>query len=230
MGMIFSFLVKGIPITLLVAVGSWVLSSLVAFVVVAGSRSRHRAVRIVADLFTMSMRGVPELVALFLVYFGLQSTLPMSPVVAAILTFGLVESPFVSEIYRAALSTVGAGQRDAAESIGLARGRVFTDVIGPQAVRFAVAPMLNMLIGMLNLSSVASAIDVNDIIFRGTLIFNSSSSGNTFLNAAVGICLVYLVMVVPLSIICALVERALRLEGRRRWRPWPQRPVSFARV
>jgi His/Glu/Gln/Arg/opine family amino acid ABC transporter permease subunit len=230
MGMIFSFLVKGIPVTLLVAVGSWVLSALVAFVIVAGNRSRHRAIRIVADAFTMSMRGVPELVALFLVYFGLQSSLPMSPIVAAILTFGVVESPFVSEIYRAALSTVGAGQRDAAESIGLGRGRAFIDVIGPQAVRFAVAPMLNMLIGMLNLSSVASAIDVNDIIFRGTLIFNSSSSGSTFLNAAVGICLVYLVMVVPLSIICALVERALKLEGRRRWRPWPQRQVSFARA
>ncbi|HEX5193799.1 MAG TPA: ABC transporter permease subunit [Solirubrobacteraceae bacterium] len=227
MGTIFNFLLKGIPLTFLVAIGAWALSALVAVPVVAASRSRFRVLRAVADAFTMSMRGVPELVALFVVYFGLQGTIPMSPVTAAILTFGVVESPFVSEIYRAALTTVRAGQRDAAESIGLDRMRVFTDVIVPQAVRFAIPPMLNMLIGMLNLSSVASAIDVHDIIFRGQLIFNSSSTGSTFLNAAVGICLVYLVMVIPLSIICGIAEWALRVERRpfRIRAPWRLSPA-----
>lgn len=207
MGVILQELAQGIPITLWVAVCAWVLCSVVGLIVSGLSRSKLLPLRAIGDFITMFFRGVPELVALFVVYFGLVQFVALSPVVAAILAFGLIESPFASEIFRAALTTVERGQRDAAESIGLPRWKTLVFVVVPQAVRFAVAPMLNLFIGMLNLSSVAAAIGVADVIARGQSIMSSGSGGSLFFEVTIGIAIIYLGLVIPFSLLARLVER-----------------------
>lgn len=202
----------GVPVTLLLAVLAWILSGLLAVPITASVRSRYQIVRGIGDLITMFVRGVPELVALFVVFFGLQEYVTLSPFVAATIAFGVVEAPFASEIYRASLTTVQRGQRDAADSIGLSRLQGLRHVVLPQAVRFAIPPMINLFIGMLNLSSVAAAIGVNDVIQRANFLMSASTGGLRFLATTGGICIIYIVMVAPVSYASRFVERRLRRE------------------
>lgn len=205
-------LLQGVPVTLLLAVLAWILCALLAVPITASVRSRFRVLRVVGDLITMFVRGVPELVGLFVVFFGLQQYISLSPFVAAVIAFGIVEAPFASEIYRASLTTVQRGQRDAAESIGLSRLQGLRHVVLPQAVRFAIPPMINLFIGMLNLSSVAAAIGVNDVIQRANFLMSASIGGSTFLETTAGICIIYIVLVAPVSYVSRIVERRLRRE------------------
>lgn len=207
MAEILRILALGIPSTLIVAVGSWLLCAIIAIPLTGLIRSERRVFRHIGVGFMLISRGVPELVAMFLIFFGLQEYVSIGPTIAAIVSFGVVESPFAAEIYRAALTTVGSGQRLAAESIGLSRVWMYLDVVVPQAVRFAIPPMVNLFIGMLNLSAVAAAINVRDVIFQGQLIMNSTSAGNTFLEVTVGICIIYLGMIWPISLLSALLEK-----------------------
>ncbi|HLH64771.1 MAG TPA: amino acid ABC transporter permease [Solirubrobacteraceae bacterium] len=200
----------GVPVTLLLAVLAWILCGLLALPITGLVRSRLLPLRVLGDLITMFVRGVPELVALFVVFFGLQQYVSLSPLDAAIIAFGIVEAPFASEIYRASLTTVQRGQRDAADSIGLNRLQGFVHVVLPQAVRFAIPPMINLFIGMLNLSSVAAAIGVNDVIQRANFLMSASTGGLRFLATTGGICIIYLVMVAPVSYVSRLIERRMR--------------------
>jgi His/Glu/Gln/Arg/opine family amino acid ABC transporter permease subunit len=205
-------LLQGVPVTLLLAVLAWILCALLAVPITASVRSRFRVLRVVGDLITMFVRGVPELVGLFVVFFGLQQYISLSPFVAAVIASGIVQAPFASEIYRASLTTVQRGQRDAAESIGLSRLQGLRHVVLPQAVRFAIPPMINLFIGMLNLSSVAAAIGVNDVIQRANFLMSASIGGSTFLETTAGICIIYIVLVAPVSYVSRIVERRLRRE------------------
>lgn len=200
---------KGIPLTLWVALGAWMLSCLFGLVFNGIARSRMKSVRAVGDFLIILVRGMPQLVALFVIYFGLVQYVQLSPVTASILTFGVVGAPFASEIFRGALTTVEHGQRDAAESIGLSRWKTLIYVVVPQAARFSVAPLINLFIGMLNLSSVAAAIGVSDVIARAQFILGSSSSGSTFIEVTVGVCVIYLGLVLPVSAVSRVLERHL---------------------
>lgn len=204
---ILRILALGIPQTLIVAVGSWLLCGAIALPLVGLIRAEHVVARRIGLAFMLVSRGVPELVAMFLIFFGLQRYVSIEPTSAAIISFGLVESPFAAEIYRGALTTVGGGQRLAAESIGLGRVWMYLDVVVPQAVRFAIPPMVNLFIGMLNLSAVAAAINVRDVIFQGQLVMSSTSAGDIFLKVTLGICVIYLVMIWPVSILATVLEK-----------------------
>src|SRR4029077_2970638 len=94
------------------------------------------------------------------VFFHIDVNNYISPFTAAVLGFGLNEAAYMSEIVRAGILSVGEGQTEAAQSIGMTRLRTMRHVVLPQAIRVIIPPTGNETISMLKLTSVGSVIAV----------------------------------------------------------------------
>ncbi|HIC96223.1 TPA: amino acid ABC transporter permease [Candidatus Bipolaricaulota bacterium] len=144
-GLITLGFMAGIPIALLQVYGNRVLGGL-------------------ASLWEWFFRGVPELVLLFLFFFGsAQFGLEMSPFTAAMLALGCRSSGYQSQIFRGAIQAIPKGQALAAHSIGLSRVQAIRHVILPQALRLAIPPWSNEFSSVIKDTTLAYAIGVNEI-------------------------------------------------------------------
>ena len=118
--------------------------------------SRWRVLRGFAEAYATFFRGIPDLLALFIVYFGLQAALDwagqrlggprveLHAFTAGVIALSVVVAAYSSEVWVAALWSVPAGQREAARSLGLNRRQVFRLVELPQLVRVALPGLGNI--------------------------------------------------------------------------------------
>src|SRR5437763_13066000 len=93
-----------------------------------------------AAVYINVFRGVPALVSVIWVYFGLSLVLGVNFSVfeAGVIALTLLYGAFISEIYRAALQAIPPGQREAGLALGMHRFRVFAQVVLPQATKIAI--------------------------------------------------------------------------------------------
>src|SRR5262249_56482340 len=107
---------------------------------------------LLATLYVEFFRGIPVLLLLFFLYYGLPGiaeyyhlpvSLRLEPMHAAVLGFGLNYAAYEAEIYRAGISAIPAGQWEAAASLGMSRALTFRRIILPQALRTILPPMTN---------------------------------------------------------------------------------------
>ncbi|MBV8914542.1 MAG: amino acid ABC transporter permease [Acetobacteraceae bacterium] len=120
-----------------------------------------------AFLYIELVRGTPALTLLFLVYFGL---VPLGIVLhafsAAVVALGLNGAAYLAEVYRSGIGAVDKGQREAAQMIGLRRGKVMRHVILPQALPAVLPPMGNYVVSLLKDTSIASLISAPELMLR----------------------------------------------------------------
>ena len=123
-------------------------------------------VRALAAAYTDFFRGMPLIILLYLVGFGLPGLrlhgMPNSPVVLGTVALVLTYSAYVSEVFRAGIESVHPSQRAAARSLGLTYGQTMRRVVLPQAVRRVVPPLLNDFVALqkdVGLISVLGALD-----------------------------------------------------------------------
>ena len=104
-------------------------------------------IRLLATVYVDLLRGVPTLLLVYLVGFGIPALrltgLPTEPVVLGGIALGLSYSAYVAEVYRAGIRSIHRGQRDAALAVGLTEAQALRHVILPQAVRRVAPPLLN---------------------------------------------------------------------------------------
>jgi len=132
---------------------------------VAGLRRMGSPVLIsILDAYTYVFRGIPVLVLLFMVYFGLPSLgLKVSPLLAMALSLGLIASAYLAEVFRGALESVELSEILAAEAMGMSRLQVFTYIELPQMFRFAVPGMVNEFTSILKYSPFAYTVGIPEI-------------------------------------------------------------------
>ena len=120
-------------------------------------------------------RGLPALVTVLWVYFGISEKLGVNFTVfqAGVIALVLLYSAFISELYRAALGAIPRGQREAGLALGMSRLRVFVQIILPQATKIAIPNIGSMFIGMLKDTSVFTIIGLEEIV-RVTQNVNST--------------------------------------------------------
>jgi len=123
-------------------------------------------VRAMATIYVDLFRGLPLIIALYLIGFGLPTLrlqgIPTSPVVLGTITLILVYSAYVSEVFRAGIDAVHPSQRAAARSLGLSHGQTMRLVVLPQAVRAVLPPLLNDFVALqkdVGLISILGAVD-----------------------------------------------------------------------
>ncbi len=104
-------------------------------------------VRLLATVYVDLFRGVPTLLLVYLIGFGIPALrltgLPTDPVVLGGIALGLSYGAYVAEVYRAGIGSIHRGQRDAALAVGLTEAQALRHVILPQAVRRVAPPLLN---------------------------------------------------------------------------------------
>ncbi|WP_368623239.1 ABC transporter permease [Paraburkholderia sp. BR13444] len=148
-------------------------------------------------------RALPELLTIFIVYYGgqiaLQKLLPLvaitSPVeingfLAGMLALTLVFGAFSSEVFKAALHAVPRGQHEAAHALGLSGGKAFVSVVFPQMWRVALPGLGNLWLVLLKDTSLVSVIALPDLIRQANLAVSATREPFFFYLAAF---LIYLV-------------------------------------
>jgi polar amino acid transport system permease protein len=123
-------------------------------------------VRALATAYVDLFRGLPLIIVLLLVGFGVPglrlSYLPTSPVILGTIALVLTYTAYVSEVFRAGIESVHPSQRAAARSLGLTHGQTLRLVVMPQAVRAVLPPLLNDFVALqkdVGLISILGAID-----------------------------------------------------------------------
>jgi polar amino acid transport system permease protein len=109
-------------------------------------------VRAIAIVYTDFFRGIPTILLIFILGFGVPalglSGVPTSALVWATVALIIIYSAYVAEVYRAGIESVHPSQDAAARSLGLTRAQSLRYVVIPQAVRRVVPPLLNDFIGL----------------------------------------------------------------------------------
>jgi polar amino acid transport system permease protein len=204
-------LLQGVGLTILVTLGSLVLSTLLGLVWVLMRVSGIGALDRIARVAVNIIRGVPIIVQLFYIYFVLPDYgIALSALQAAIIGLGIAYSAYQSENFRAAIEAIDHGQIEAAQSIGMGWALMMRRVILPQALRIALPPFGNIMVMMLKDSSQASTITVAELALQGKLIASSTFRNTTVYTL---VALLYLCMSIPLILLVSWLERKF---GRRR--------------
>ncbi|MEN5315849.1 amino acid ABC transporter permease [Pseudomonas koreensis] len=130
------------------------------------------------DSFTFIFRGIPILVLVFLVYFGLPGFgINIHPVVAMNLSLGLITGAYLAEVFRGALKSVDSTELLAAEAMGMSRMQVFFYVEFPQMLRFAFPGMVNEFTSVLKNSAFAYTIGISEITRQALAITSTTNFG-----------------------------------------------------
>jgi polar amino acid transport system permease protein len=153
--------------------------------------------RIFGAAFTDIFRGVPVVLTVYLIGFGIPGLgLPRpwnSPYIWGSLALILTYSAYVAEIFRSGIDSVHHSQRSAALSLGLSERQMMRDVILPQAIRNVVPSQMNMLIALQKDVSLLSFIGPVEI-FRQAGVFKSLTANFT---PYVGAAIIFLAVTIP---------------------------------
>jgi His/Glu/Gln/Arg/opine family amino acid ABC transporter permease subunit len=194
--------------TLEISIGAWLVGAIIGLVLAVARDLGLLPVKISLDAAITVLRSVPQLVALYLIFFGLGSFgMQVNPILAAVLALGITDAAFAAEYYRAAFMTIPATQRDAGMSLGLSKLGVIRFVVLPQTIAFVTPPLLNQFIGLLKLATLASAIGAPEILYRGQDDINLTGQ---VVYVAIVIAAVYVGVTMPLTMLVAGLERRLR--------------------
>lgn len=198
-------LLQGAWLTILVTLGSLLLSTLLGLVWAVMRVSGIPLLATLSAAIINVLRGIPIIVILFFLYFVMPDVgISLSALQAGIIGLGIAYSAYQAENFRAGIEAVDSGQVEAARAMGMGWGLMMRRVVLPQAVKIVLPPYGNIMIMMLKDSSQASTITVAELALQGKLIATS-----TFQNATVFtlVALIYLVMCVPLILLVRHLEK-----------------------
>jgi polar amino acid transport system permease protein len=157
-------LAQGLGHTLLVTLTCSATALLVGLVMAGLRQLGTPRIGWVLDGLTYVFRGIPVLVLLFMVYFGLPSIgLKVSPLAAMALSLGLIAAAYLSEVFRGALQAVSASEILAARASGMSRLQIFKYIEAPQMLRFAVPGMINEFTSILKYSPFAYTVGIPEM-------------------------------------------------------------------
>jgi polar amino acid transport system permease protein len=157
----FWFIAGGLQFTLLLAAGAIVLAIVLALLGALGRTSKNPVAYGLTGFYTSFFRGTPLIVQLFLIYLALPqignnlgrlslvNILTLTSFQAGILGLGLNYGAYMTEIFRAGIQSVGHGQGEAADALGMSYSQRMRRVVLPQATRVIIPPTGNEFIAMM---------------------------------------------------------------------------------
>ena len=211
---------NGLIVTLeLLAISATVVLA-IACLVAGGRLSGRRALRLPALVYASGLRGTPLLVQIYLIYYGLAQFAvirhsPFWPVLrhawpCALIAFSLNMGAYASEVVRAAVLAVPAGEREAAASLGLTRGQTLRDVVLPRALRIGLPALVNEVLIQLKATSLASTVTVLDLTGVARRLSAATFSTTPLMEAG----LIYAALALLIGGAAHVLERRLALPGR----------------
>ncbi|MFV1463488.1 amino acid ABC transporter permease [Phaeobacter sp. JH20_36] len=229
---ILSTLMRGVQLTIFVTLVSFFLASLLGLGLALAAGSRWLVIRQGARFYIEVVRGIPIIVLLLYVAFVLAPALVelrnwigaqigLDPIRTrnfpllwrAIIALMIAYSAFISEVFRAGLQSVDAGQIEAAKALGLSRWHRFRFVVFPQAIRTILPPLGNDFVALVKDSSLVSVLGVADVTQLGKI----TAVGNfRYFETYNVVALIYLTLTIGLSLLLRRFEKHLRRREERR--------------
>jgi polar amino acid transport system substrate-binding protein len=197
-------LLRAAGVTAVVSLVAMTLAVLVGLAVAAGRVYGSAPVRLLTTLYVEVVRGTPVLLQLFVIYYGLAGVVRLPAFLAAVLGLGLNYAAYEAEIYRGALEAVARTQLEAARTLGFSEAQILRLIRGPQALRYALAPMTNDFVALLKDSSLVSVITVVELT-KQTAIY--ATNVGSWIVPGMLCAAVYLAMSLPLAHLARRLER-----------------------
>ncbi|MCX6853587.1 MAG: amino acid ABC transporter permease [Verrucomicrobia bacterium] len=202
--------VRGWLTTLGISLGAMVVSIVVGFALMIGRRSTCTPVHLLSTGIVEILRGSPLLVQLLLGYYIVATALHVGdPLVVGTVLLGCFEGAYLAEIFRGAVESIGASQREAARAVGFDTAQTYRYVIIPQAVRRALPGTTGQMVSLIKDSSLLSVIGIEELVQK-VRIMNSSSY--TALEGYLPLAVAYLIVTIPLSWYARKLERRFAYE------------------
>ncbi len=163
---------EGVRLTVAVGVVSMAIAMLLGLIGAWGKLSDSRITRSMAGVYTTVIRGVPELVIILLVYYGVPTLLidianvsiDFNPFIAGVLTIGFIYGAFSTEVFRGSYLAVSKGQIEAAMAVGMNRSQMFFRILLPQMWRFALPGLGNVWMVLIKATALVSVIQLPELM------------------------------------------------------------------
>jgi len=209
----FPKLLEGAGLTVFVSCASMCLAIVLGLPIALMRLYGPAPLRWLALIYVEFFRGIPVLLLLYFLYFGLPSVaealhlgiaLNLGPMQAAVLGLGLNYAAYESEIYRTGIGSMPVGQWEAAASLGMPPALTFRRIILPQAIRIILPPMTNDFVGLFKDTSIISILAVEELTKQYQEISKASLN---YLETGLLTAGLYLVMSVPLGYLSRYLEK-----------------------
>jgi polar amino acid transport system permease protein len=212
-------LLQGLGVTLALALTTLPVGLLLGLLVAALALFGARPARALALAFSTTLRGLPELLTLFIIYHGMgmglnallrwyspdAGYLELSPFIAGVLALGLVFAAYSCEVWRGAWQALDGGQREAGQAMGLRRLTIFRVIELPQLLRLALPGLGNLWINLLKDTALVSVIALSDLMRMANIAVGTTKKPF----------LLFLVVCLAYWLVCLLCECLLaRMERR----------------
>ncbi len=209
----------GVFITISLAAATLPIGLAIGFFVALAKQSDEPSLRLAGNIYTTIFRGLPELLTLFLVYYGVQiglqslvqladptATIEVNSFVSGMVALGVVFSSYASEVFLSAFRAIPHGQYEGGHAIGLTSFQTMRLVVLPQLVRIALPGLANLWLILLKDTALVSAIGLSDILRQTGIAARVTREPFLFFGLA---CLIYLVLAIISSFGINAVERSV---------------------
>lgn len=173
-GWSFGPLMQGLWLTMEITAVSLVLSLLIGLVSALMRLSDSPMARGISWVYLEAIRNTPLLIQIFIIYFVFAPILDFGRFTSAVLALSLFEGAYASEIIRAGILAIPAGQWEAAASLGLNRSQSYRCIILPQAISQMIPPLTSQGISLVKDSALVSTIAIYDLTMQGQQIIAES--------------------------------------------------------
>ena len=171
-------LAQGISYTIIVTLVCSATGLVIGLTLASLRRLNIFGVNPLIDIYTYIFRGVPVLVLLFMVYFGLPSVgIKVPPLMAMALSLGLVTSAYLAEVFRGAFNSVNADEILAGQAMGMSKLQVLWYIDLPQMFRFSVPGMINEFTSVLKYSPFAYTVGIPEITKQAIALTSTTLRG-----------------------------------------------------
>lgn len=200
-------MIRGLLTTLRIFFFSAVFSTCVGLIIaIIRFLINDKVLNSVLILFVDFCRSMPILVLLIIIYSALPYTgIILSPNLSGIMTLGLVEGAYMSEIFRSGLNSIHAVQTEASRALGLSGWQTLRYVILPQSIKVIIPPYTSSLVGLMKGTALCSTITIFEMIKTAQQIQAWYASPTPVIVATIG----YLILLLPLTSLSSKLEQQL---------------------
>lgn len=199
-----NFLFEGVKISLLIAISSLLLGTIIGTVLASFRISKNIVLKVIGRVYVDLIRGTPMLLQLSFLYLGLPMLyqtitgeyLGMDALSVGIIGIGMNSGAYVCELIRGAINSIDKGQWEAGKSLGLTQSQILMKIILPQSFKRIIPPLANEFIVLIKDSSLVSTIGVYDLMQSSKIL--GGKYYNYFI-PMIAVAIVYLVLTLVIS-------------------------------
>ena len=198
------YYLEGLKVTLLLAFWTLIMATILGVAIGMVRVQNYRVISSIIDGWINFIRGVPVTVQIFIVYYGIATSLP--PFWAAVVSLTVNSSVYIAEHTRAGMQAVNKGQMEAARCIGMSKMQANWYIIIPQAIKNILPSLCNEFILLIKNTSIVSVIALHELTYT-----SNSVRANTFLafEPLIVTAFIYFIITYILKKLVNILERRL---------------------